>query len=49
VGLCQSASSPVGGQASGLTAHHHQAPIGPERFDLPLTPFADANIGAVSG
>jgi hypothetical protein len=27
----------------------HQAPIGPERFDLPPTPFANANIGAISG
>ena len=48
----QSASSSVGGQTSGptLTAHNvfcHQAPIGPERFDLPPTPFAGANIGAM--
>ncbi len=54
VGLGQPASSSVGGQTSGptLTAHQvfcHQAPIGPERFDLPPTPFADANIGAISG
>jgi len=52
--LGQPASSSVGGQTSGptLTAHHvfcHQAPIGPERFDLPPTPFAGANIGAISG
>ncbi len=54
VGLGQSASSSVGGQTSGptLTAYQvfgHQAPIGPERFDLPPTPFANANIGAISG
>ena len=53
VGLGQSASSSVGGQTSGLalTAHQvfcHQAPIGPERFDLPPTSFADANLGAIS-
>ena len=51
VGWGQSVSSSVGGQTSGptRTAHQvccHQAPIGPERFDLPPTPFADANIGA---
>jgi len=53
-GLWQSASLSVGGQTSGptLTAHQvfcHQAPIGPERFHLPPTPVADANIGAISG
>ncbi|DBB10321.1 TPA: hypothetical protein ACH3X3_001882 [Trebouxia sp. C0006] len=54
VGLGQSASSSVDGQTSGptLTAYQvfgHQAPIGPERCDLPPTPFANANIGAISG
>ncbi len=53
VGLGQSASPPVGGQTSGPTpkAHQvccHQASIGLKRFDLPPTPSADANIGAIS-
>ncbi len=53
VGLGQPASSSVDGQTSGPTLKAHQvfchpAPIGPERFDLPPTPFANANIGEIN-